>query len=310
VELFSRRVLLVTGKGGVGKTTLTAALARLLAYSGKRVLVAEVASEVGEPSALAEALGAPGSSEQPIELERRIRAVRMTPSAGHRGFLHDTLRVRLLAEAAMRSHAIRRFLTAAPAFSEMGVLYRLLELLRQKRPDGSPEFEAIVVDTPATGHALAIAELPEVLLKIIPGGPIGSAVREGLSLMTDACHTGAIVVTLPETLPVTEAIELISGLKRRKVPLTALVVNRMPQDPFTEVERGHAERINAAEGPLFGARAMQRLERARAAYARLQAEVGLPVGIVPDLAATGPELTETIALTWRGLEARHEAANE
>ncbi|MGI5862262.1 MAG: ArsA family ATPase [Myxococcales bacterium] len=310
MELLSRRVLLVTGKGGVGKTTLTAAIARLLAYGGKRVLVAEVASEAGEPSALADALGAPCSGERPVEIERGIRAVRMTPTAGHRRFLHDTLRVRLLAEAAMRAHAIRRFLTAAPAFSELGVLYRLLDLLRQKRHDGSPEFEAIVVDTPATGHALAIAELPEVLLKIVPGGPIGSAVREGLSLMTDARHTGAIVVTLPETLPVTEAVELISGLKKNKVPLTGLVVNRMPQDPFTEVERGHAERINAAEGPLFGARAMRRLERARAAYQRLRTEIDLPMAVVPDLAAAGPGLTETIAQTFRRAEARQEVANE
>ena len=181
-------------------------------------------------------------------------------------------------------------------------------MLFRSRSDGSFEHEVVVVDTPATGHALAITQLPEVLLKIIPGGPISTAVREGLALLTDPRHTGALVVTLPETLPVSEALELIDGLRRGRVPLSGVVVNRMPQDPFTEDERGHAERINAAEGPLFGARALRRLERSAAAFARLRGGVELPVVTVPELASQAPALAEEIALCWRGPAPRQEVA--
>ena len=86
-------------------------------------------------------------------------------------------------------------------------------LVRAKRRDGSDEHELIIVDLPATGHALALAQIPASLLRVIPTGPIANAVREGLDLLTDPARTGAIVVTLPETLPVSEALELVQGIE-------------------------------------------------------------------------------------------------
>ena len=74
----------------------------------------------------------------------------------------------------------RRFLAAAPTFPEMGVLYRLLDLVRAKRRDGTDEHEMIIVDLPATGHALALAQIPASLLRVIPSGPIAAAVREAV----------------------------------------------------------------------------------------------------------------------------------
>ncbi|MBI5542264.1 MAG: arsenic transporter [Deltaproteobacteria bacterium] len=295
LSLLTRRVVLVTGKGGVGKTVLAAALARAAAWSGKRVLAAEVASEGNTPSALAEALGAKASAEEPVRIAPGIRSVLLTPSMGHRRFLQDTFPVRMVADAAMRSTAIRRFLHAAPAFGEMGVLYRMLDLLRQKRSDGSFEHEIAVVDLPATGHALAITQLPEVILKIIPGGPIGRAVREGLSLLTDPRSTGTLVVTLPEGLPVSESLELVEGLSRHKVPLSAMVANRVPSDPFTADERAEVDSLNAAAGPLLGVRALKRLDRAVSALERLQQSSRLPVFSVPEMPERGPALSERLA---------------
>ncbi|MGC4121861.1 MAG: ArsA-related P-loop ATPase [Myxococcales bacterium] len=287
--------MLVTGKGGVGKTTFAAALARVAAGQGKRVLVAEVASEGNVPSPLAEALGARSSGEEPVAISPGIRAVQLTPSMGHRRFLQDTFPVKALADAAMRSTAIRRFLHAAPAFGEMGVLYRMLDLMRQKRSNGTFEHEIAVVDLPATGHALAITQLPEVILKIIPGGPIGRAVREGLSLLTDARFTATLVVTLPEGLPVSESLELVEGLGKHQVPLSAMVANRVPSDPFTADERAELDSLNAATGPLLGVRALERLDRARAALERLERSSPLPVYTVPEVAERGPALSERLA---------------
>jgi len=285
----------VTGKGGVGKTTLAAALARLAAWSGKRVLVAEVAADVNAPSPVAEALGGERSGEEPVKVAPGIRCVLLTPTMGHRRFLQDTFPVKIVADAAMRSTAIRRFLSAAPAFGELGVLYRMLDLLRKRRPDDHFEHEVVIVDSPATGHALAITQLPEMILKIIPGGPIGRAVREGLSLFTDPQHTSTLVVTLPESLPVSEALELTEGLSKNHIPMAGIVVNRVPQDPFTADERAQVDSLNACEGPLLGERALKRLDRARAAVARLRQCSRLPVVDLPELPERGPALAERLA---------------
>ena len=287
--------MLVTGKGGVGKTTVTASLARFAASRGKRVLCAEIAGDPAASSALADALGVDHLDIEPITVSENIKAVLLAPHLGHTKFLRDVLPMKLLADAAMRSAAIRRFLAAAPTFPEMGVLYRLLDLVRMKRKDGSDEHELIIVDLPATGHALALAQIPASLLRIIPSGPIAAAVREGLDLLTDKQRTGAIVVTLPETLPVSEALELVKGITQHDIPLAQVMVNRVPFDPFSEAEREAVRAILSGRGPTLGERTMERIDRARVSLARLQREVTVPIVALQDIWLDGPRLAEEMA---------------
>jgi anion-transporting ArsA/GET3 family ATPase len=291
-----RRLVLVTGKGGVGKTAIAAGLATLLARQGKRVLCAEVAPDPSAPSALGDALGGHSPGEEPSRISDQIRAVLLTPSMGHRRFLQDVLPVKVLADAAMRSSAIRKFLSAAPGFADMGVMYRLLDLFRQKRPDGSPEHEVCIVDAPATGHALALAQIPELLARVIPAGPIGKTAREGVALMSDPSQVGAIVVTLPEKLPVTEAEELCSGLAKHKVPLAAVVMNRVPQDPFSAEERSALSPVLEANRALVGTRELSRIDRAHAAVSMMRKSAQAPVAQVLEYATDkGVELTRAVA---------------
>lgn len=294
-RLLPLRAVLVTGKGGVGKTTVTASLARFAASRGKRVLCAEIAGDPAASSALADALGVDHLDIEPITVSENIKAVLLAPHLGHTKFLRDVLPMKLLADAAMRSAAIRRFLAAAPTFPEMGVLYRLLDLVRMKRKDGSDEHELIIVDLPATGHALALAQIPASLLRIIPSGPIAAAVREGLDLLTDKQRTGAIVVTLPETLPVSEALELVKGITQHDIPLAQVMVNRVPFDPFSEAEREAVRAILSGRGPTLGERTMERIDRARVSLARLQREVTVPIVALQDIWLDGPRLAEEMA---------------
>jgi anion-transporting ArsA/GET3 family ATPase len=294
-RLLPLRAVLVTGKGGVGKTTVTASLARFAASQGKRVLCAEMVGDPAASSALADALGVEKLDIEPVEVAPNLKAVLLAPHLGHTKFLRDVLPMKLLADAAMRSAAIRRFLAAAPTFPEMGVLYRLLDLVRTKRRDGSDEHEMIIVDLPATGHALALAQIPASLLRVIPTGPIAAAVREGLSLLTDRERTGAIVVTLPETLPVSEALELVKGITLHEIPLAQVMVNRVPFDPFSDEEHAAVRAMLSGRGPTLGGRTMERIDRSRVALARLQREVTVPIIALQDVWLDGPRLTEEMA---------------
>jgi arsenite-transporting ATPase len=291
--VLDRRVVLVTGKGGVGKTTVTAALARVAARAGKRVLAAEISYEsprIDEPpgavdaasSPLAVAFGVAPFIDEPRLVEQGaghgcVFGARLSPFAGHVQFLRDTLPVALLADAAMRSAAVRRFFSAAPTLAELGIVYRLLDLLDQTRPGGAPEWDAVLCDLPATGHALALAQVPQTLADVIRAGPIHTAAERGLALLRDATQTTSVLVTLPEPLPVSEAIELYEGLHKLAIHCGLVLLNRVPPDPFTPEERAAAERLVVDRVRTLGARRLPRIDRANAARERLGRELRMPV---------------------------------
>lgn len=267
-ELQKLRAVLVTGKGGVGKTAVAAALARVSAASGRRTLAVEIVEDDDRDAPLASTLGLSAVREEPTQVAPHLHVAVLSPSIGHKAFLRDALPVRMLADAAMKSQAVRRFLNAAPTFPEMGVLYRLLDLARMRRSDGASTFEHIIVDLPATGHALALVQVPSAVLRVVPGGTIGDAVRDGLALLCDPKKTAAMVVTIPEPLPISESIELVQGLEASAVAVAGLVLNRVPHDPF---EAGELERaVELVQGrPMLGGRSVQRVVQAREARSRL-----------------------------------------
>ncbi|MFT3708861.1 MAG: ArsA family ATPase [Archangium sp.] len=291
LELVQRRCVIVTGKGGVGKTTLTAALGRAFAAKGKRVLLAEIVPSAETPSALADAIGVAKLTEEPHQLEPNLWGTLLTPTMGHLRFLQDALPIKLLADTAMRSQGLKKFLSAAPGFSDMGVMYRMLDLLKRKKGD-QVMWEICVIDSPATGHALALAQIPEFLTRVIPGGPIFRAAQEGVGVLTDPAVTGCVIVTLPETLPVTEAMELEKGLAKHKLPVSAIVVNRVPADPFSSEERAALNGVMSQS--VFGAREMKRIERAKQALELLREKHPQASVILSEVDGTAAEATKNL----------------
>ncbi|MCG3173075.1 MAG: hypothetical protein GMKNLPBB_01251 [Myxococcota bacterium] len=292
--LFDRRIVLVTGKGGVGRSSVTGALALAAAKAGKRVLL----TEIGEPgkgySAVGRWFGRENWTEEPEPLAPGIHGCYLYMRAGHEDFLASVLPSELLAKAAIRSRALRRFLDAAPSFAEMGVFQHLLKLIKKTRRDGSPQHELIFVDMPATGHTLGLTGLPEILLKLITSGPMARNLREGQSYMNDPARSCACVVTLPETLPVTECLELIEGLKETRVHVGAVVLNRFPIDPFTPRER-EALVPMIQQYPLYGAGGLKQIDASRKSIQRLRANLSAPLYTTPEFRFHGLELLNAIA---------------
>lgn len=294
-RLVQRRLIIVTGKGGVGKTTLTAALARHFAADGRRVLAAEIVPTADTPSQLAVALGVQRITEEPALALPNLSVVLVTPTAGHHRFLQDSLPIKLLADTAMRSQALRKFLSAAPGFSDMGVMYRMLDLMKRPNPAGGHAYEIVLLDSPATGHALALAQIPEFLIRVIPGGPIRRVAEEGLAVLTDPRITGTMIVTLPETLPVTEALELQEGLTKHRLPVSAIVVNRVPRDPFSKEERAAVSTVLSGQpGTVLGARELRRIERADAALQLLKERATADHVVLSEVEGAGSQATANL----------------
>ena len=295
VDLTSRRVVLMTGKGGVGRTTLSAALAKAAAREGRRVLVAEV----GEPSeqdqsSLAELFGLPQFETTPRHLAERIDGVMLDSERGTELFLASVLKLKALARLAVRTKPLLRLLHAAPSFHEMGIFYHLLSLLEARDGGGAHRHDLVIFDMPATGHSLALTRLPKILLRLVPVGPMADALRAGQAILNDPAKGVACVVTLPEALPVTEALELLEGLRDSDVAVGAVVANCVPENPFSDEERAALTDL-LGDGPLLGSSELERIDRADASLERLRENVKAPLLALDERPEQGLDLVEALS---------------
>lgn len=290
-RLLDRQVLLVAGKGGVGRSTVSAAFARAGAQRGRRVLLCEV----GEPSRqeaspLAGLFGKELLPDSPEALADGVDGVTLSTERGTELFLAAVFRVPALARLALRNATLLRLLHAGPSFHEMGIFNHLL-WLSEARSGPRPRWDQVIVDLPATGHALALTALPDLLLRLVPGGPIGRRLREGQALFNDASRTAAAVVTLPEPLPVSEGLELVAGLEATRVPVGGVLVNRLPARPLTQDQRERLEAWTRGR-PTWGMDTVRRQGRADAALERLRSRTRHPVHLLTEQPEEGARAVE------------------
>lgn len=294
-EMLDKRLLLVTGKGGVGRTSVAAGLATAAARSGKRVLLAEFSESYGDYSPLARLFGIDEFPAEPVEVAAGVRACVLHAWTGHRLFFQSIMPIKAIVRAALKSKALAFLLDAAPSLHEMGSFYYLLCLLRETRAGtNEPEHELIVIDMPATGHTLALTSLPDVLLNLMPVGPIANSMRAGQAYVNDPAKSNALVVTLPERLPVTECLELLEGLKKTQVPVGGVIVNRFRKDVFTADEREVLDRVLDAV-LLRGATRYYQLSESQQALERLRDSTDVPIAVLPEMSARGSAFLPSIA---------------
>ncbi|MGE5185208.1 MAG: ArsA-related P-loop ATPase [Acidobacteriota bacterium] len=256
------------GKGGVGRSTIAAALATAAAARGERALIVEWA--VADP--IAPWFGAPAAGATPTAIAPRISVCNFTLDYALRAYFVDHLHVGLVYRRVIRARPVARLLEVAPGLAEMFFLGQLWWLVTLAEREAGFAFERIIVDAPATGHGTSLLDIPAKLAGMGAAGMLAVETRRVVELMADPARTGAIVVSLAEPLVVDETLELVPRVRERlgRAPL-ALVVNRSAA--------GIAE---ADDGWLAG---VPLSERSRGALADIDRELRARVAIETDLCA-------------------------
>ena len=209
-------VVIVAGKGGVGKTTVTAALAVAAARAGSSVLIVEVEGKSGLPTMF----GTEAFSYDELDLEPRIRARFLTPDAALVDYL-ESHGMRRISKRLIASGALEVVATAVPGMKDILVLGKVKSL------DESRAANLLIVDAPAAGHAISFLLSPRGLLDAVRVGPISKQASDVVALLSDPARCQVMLVTLPEETPVSEAIETAFAIEDRAgVALGPVVVNQ------------------------------------------------------------------------------------
>ena len=275
--------MIVTGKGGVGKSTVSAALALLAARAGKRVLVCEVNAQ----ERIAPLLGAPPSGGAVREVLPGLSSVDVNPHDAMREYGLMVLKFRTIYDAVFENRLVRYFVRMVPSLAELVMLGKILHEAKARERGGWPRWDLVVVDAPATGHAVQLLRVPSALVDTVPGGPLRHDAEWMQAMLLDPAHTSLAIVTLPEEMPVNEAIELDAQVRSvLGIHRGALFVNAMPSTRFTAEETARLAPLTAAGPPLGPAAQAARLQAIRAEQAaryleRARAALDLPATVIP-----------------------------
>jgi anion-transporting ArsA/GET3 family ATPase len=227
-DVFARRLHFVVGKGGVGKTTVTAALARMLAAGGRRTLAIEM--EAG--GRLPAVLGTTAAMGTPRQVSRDLSVVSIDGRAALEEYLGLVIPVKRLLSTVFSSRIYQYFVAAAPGLKELMTVGKVwYEATRTE--GGRPVWDAVVVDAPATGHGLQYLRMPQAARDTFGTGLVQREATRVVELLQDARTTAVHLVTLAEDMPVTEALEAHAQIAGPLgLPVGAVIVNRVHRRRF------------------------------------------------------------------------------
>lgn len=230
--LFARRLLIVTGKGGTGKTTLAAALGLLASRQGLDTVVIELGQTAALPHLLSADPGALQGDDgrHPLEVAPHLFILRISPEIALTEYLELQLHIRALVHRVIQHRGFRRLLDAAPGWRALITLGKLWHLQSQSEA-GQPRWDVLIVDGPSTGHGLSFLAVPNVVLDAVKLGPLRRHTEGVQSLLRDPARTLVVPVTLPEELPVSETLELCAGLHELGLTLGPVIANAVEPAP-------------------------------------------------------------------------------
>jgi anion-transporting ArsA/GET3 family ATPase len=267
-HLADKRLVFVTGKGGVGKSTVAIALGIAAARRGLRTIVAELSGQ----ARAAEVFGVAPPSGEEVRLTEELHAISVDMERAMEEYLHE--RAGRVGDLLAASRAFHAFAHATPGMRELLSIGKVWELAQDRRrvADAQP-YDLVIVDAPATGHALGALRAPATFAEIARVGPIAHQGRTIDATLRDPAQTAVIAVVLPEEMPVTETLALRGRLHAALGHEPAAVVANacLPERIGPRQARTVAEALDAARDPVVHAALRSALsEQARTCAQREQ----------------------------------------
>jgi anion-transporting ArsA/GET3 family ATPase len=234
--LLDRRLIFVTGKGGVGKSTVAAALGLLAARRGLRTIVAELAKQ----ERVQHSFDHHGELFSEVELAPGLFTISIDPQHAMEEYL--TVKTGRVGQLLGSSRLFHAFAMATPGMREllsMGKVWELAQLHRRTR--GAAPYDLVIVDAPATGHGVAILNTPRTFAEIARVGPIAHQGRTIARTIADRRFTAVVAVATAEEMPVNETLSLRQALREDGLDLDAVIVNALYPSRFDEAEVAELE---------------------------------------------------------------------
>jgi anion-transporting ArsA/GET3 family ATPase len=284
-DLLDKKLVVVTGKGGVGKSTISFALGLAAAKRGKRAIVCEVASQENASRVFKRA--EVGFHE--VELADNLWAISIDPDESMREYVLLQLKVKAMRDLLFRSKLFNYLAAATPGLKELVTIGKIWELAQPDRKvKKGKAYDIVIVDAPATGHGVGFLQSPRTFAGIARVGPIHSQATQLDAFITDHDQTGVAIVALPEEMPVNESATLEETLTKEvgvavdQVYMNGLYPERFEKDDADELE----EQLDRAEdGARLAIRAAisehRRAKSQRDQLKRLKSRVTAPVGNLP-----------------------------
>ncbi len=241
--LLDRRLVVVSGKGGVGKTVISSALALIASSQGKNVLLVKM----DDQGRVAQLFGVPELADRVTPLRENVSGIQLDPATIVADYFHRQLRIRRLVDHIMRSRLFQNWFRVSPAIKEMICLGKVWDLVEESSWwRQTPVWDLVIFDAPATGHGLGLLRLPEQASKLLMG-PMRKNALGVQALLENPKLTALLLVTIPEEMPVNEAIHFYDQARATLgVTLAGVVLNQVyPQ-------RASAEALAQAEAELAG----------------------------------------------------------
>ena len=301
-DLLDKRLVIVTGKGGVGKSTVALALGLASAQRGRKTIVCEVSAQ----ERLSRAFHRADVGFHEVEMAENLWAISIDPDESMREYVLLQLKVRAMRDLLFRSKIFNYLAAATPGLRELVTIGKIWELaLDDRKVKKGRRYDTVIVDAPATGHGVGFLQTPRTFANVARVGPIASQAETLDRFITDHRRTGVAIVALPEEMPVNETANLERDLNEEvgvavdRIYLNGLYPERFSADEEQTMEGAFDTAEGASRTALRAALSQRRRSVAqREQLARLEELTDAPVSTLPFLFT--PEIDKAQLLELAG----------
>ena len=285
LDFLEKRVLFVTGKGGVGKSTVAIALGIRAALEGKRVIVVEVSSTENASRIFRQA----DVGFKEVEMANDLWAISIDPEDSMREYVLLQLKVKAMRDLLFRSRMFTYLAAATPGLNELVTIGKIWELAQlDRKVKHGRKYDLVIVDSPATGHGISFLQSPRTFKNIARVGPIHNQAKELQAMINDHDHTGSVIVSLPEEMPVNETANLEAELTGDvNVSVDRVIMNALYPKRYTDKDLKAIKRLGKSDDPEVRAASKAAISQCTRTAAqseqleRLEGMVSAPISTLP-----------------------------